>query len=63
MGLAVVRFLTLLLAAVAPGAGPAQPNKIHLSHEDYLVAFVSQIFSILVKCETCLVIPDDRQPV
>lgn len=46
MGLCVVRFLSLLLAAVALGAGLAHllalPNKIHLSREDYLV--VPQVY-------------------
>ena len=42
MGLLVVRFLTLVLTAMALGAALAHllalPNKIHLSREDYLVA-------------------------
>jgi hypothetical protein len=67
MGLRVVRFLSLLLTAVALGAGLAHllalPNKIHLPREDYLVALVSLILSVLVKCETRLALSDDRRPV
>jgi len=64
MGLRVVRFLSLLLTAVAPGAALAHllalPNKIHLSRDDYLVALVSLILSVLVKCETRVATFDDR---
>ncbi len=46
MGLRVVRFVSLLLTAVALGAALAHllalPNKIHLSRDDYLV--VQQIY-------------------
>ena len=46
MGLGAVRFVSLLLTAVALGAGLAHllalPNKIHLSREDYLT--VQQIY-------------------
>jgi hypothetical protein len=64
--LRVVRFLSLLLTAVALGAALAHllalPNQIHLSREDCLIAFAALVLSVLVTGETRVARSDERRP-
>ncbi len=72
---ALVIFFTLTYPAnrqtnnwtVLPANWPALRRRWEYSHAAgaclYLAAFISLIFSVLVKCETRLAISDDRRPV